>query len=66
MKECTLVKRFMKKGRVNVNANKRSEGLRSVMVDKHICWICQEVMSNEALVLGHYKKHMRQVGEDDP
>ena len=48
-------------------ANNRSEGLRSVMITSgHICWICQEVMSSEALLLRHYKKHMRQVGEDDP
>ena len=47
-------------------ANNRSEGLQSVMITSgHICWICQEVMSSEALLLRHYKKHMRQVGEDD-
>ena len=28
-------------------------------VEKHSCWICQEELSSEALLLEHYDKHMR-------
>ena len=27
-------------------------------VEKHICWICQEELSSEELLLGHYENHM--------
>ena len=27
-------------------------------VEKHICWICQEELSSETLLLGHYENHM--------
>ena len=30
----------------------------SGQVEKHICWICQEEFSSEALLLGHYENHM--------
>ena len=33
-------------------------------VEKHSCWICQEEMSSEALLLEHYENHMRYVTED--
>ena len=26
---------------------------------KHSCWICQEELSNEGLLLEHYENHMR-------
>ena len=32
--------------------------LHSGHVEKHICWICQEELSSEALLLGHYENHM--------
>ena len=35
------------------------QGPQSGHVEKHICWICQEEMSSEALLLEHYENHMR-------
>ena len=37
---------------------------RSVIMEKHSCWICQEEMSSEALLLQHYESHMRHVCDD--
>ena len=39
--------------------------LQSVINEKHSCWICQEEMSSEALLLQHYEHHMTYVCEDD-
>ena len=36
---------------------------RSV-IEKHRCWICQEEMSSEALLLQHYENHMTHVCDD--
>ena len=33
----------------------------SVIIEKHSCWICQEEMSSEALLLQHYEHHMTYV-----
>ena len=38
---------------------------QSVINEKHSCWICQEEMSSEALLLQHYEHHMTYVCEDD-
>ena len=38
---------------------------QSVITEKHSCWICQEEMSSEALLLQHYEHHMTYVCEDD-
>ena len=40
--------------------------LPSASIEKHSCWICQEEMSSEPLLLRHYENHMRHVGEDSP
>ena len=37
---------------------------RSVIIEKHSCWICQEEMSSEALLLQHYENHMTYVFDD--
>ena len=37
---------------------------RSVIIEKHSCWICQEEMSSEALLLQHYENHMTHVSDD--
>ena len=37
---------------------------RSVIIEKHSCWICQEEMSSEALLLQHYENHMTHVCDD--
>ena len=47
------------------SGNNSMEGLQSVIFEKHSCWICQEEMSSEALLLQHYENHMRNIGEDD-
>ena len=36
-----------------------------IIIEKHSCWICQEEMSSEALLLQHYEHHMTYVCEDD-
>ena len=36
-----------------------------IIIEKHSCWICQEEMSSEALLLQHYEHHMNYVCEDD-
>ena len=38
---------------------------QSVINEKHSCWMCQEEMSSEALLLQHYEHHMTYVCEDD-
>ena len=40
------------------------EDQQSDITEKHSCWICQEEMSSEALLLQHYENHMRHVAED--
>ena len=37
---------------------------QSVIIEKHSCWICQEEMSSEALLLQLYQNHMRHAAED--
>ena len=37
---------------------------RLVIIEKHSCWICQEEMSSEALLLQHYENHMTHVCDD--
>ena len=32
--------------------------LHSGHVERHLCWICQEKFSSEALLLNHYANHM--------
>ena len=32
--------------------------VHSSHVEKHICWICQEELSSEALLVSHYENHM--------
>ena len=46
-----------------VNGNFSIEDRQSAIVEKHSCWICQEEMSSEALLLQHYKSHMRLSGD---
>ena len=36
-----------------------------VIFENYSCWICQEEMSSEALLLEHYENHMTYVCEDD-
>ena len=36
-----------------------------VIFENYSCWICQEEMSSEALLLQHYENHMISVCEDD-
>ena len=33
----------------------------SLIIEKHSCWICQEEMSSEAVLLQHYEHHMTYV-----
>ena len=42
-----------------------SETGNSGITENHSCWICQEEMSSEALLLEHYENHMRRVEEND-
>ena len=37
---------------------------QSVIIEKHSCWICQEEMISEALLLQHYENHMTHVCDD--
>ena len=37
---------------------------RSVIIEKHSCWICQEEMGSDALLLQHYENHMTLVCDD--
>ena len=37
---------------------------QSPILEKHSCWICQEEMSSESLLLQHYENHMRHVADD--
>ena len=45
--------------------DKRKEGVKSVIIEKQSCWICQEEISSQALLLRHYENHMRHVAEED-
>ena len=47
------------------SGNNSTEGLESAIFEKHSCWICQEEMRSEELLLQHYENHMRNIGEDD-
>ena len=43
----------------------RNSSINDQQLDKHSCWICQEEMSSESLLLlQHYENHMRHVSED--
>ena len=39
----------------------RIEDQRSDIIERHTCWICQEEMGNESLLLQHYENHMRYI-----
>ena len=39
----------------------RIEDQRSDIIERHTCWICQEEMSSESLLLQHYENHMRYI-----
>ena len=45
--------------------DKRKEGVQSVIIEKQSCWICQEEISSQALLVQHYENHMRHVAEED-
>ena len=45
--------------------DKRKEGVQSVVIEKQSCWICQEEISSQTLLLRHYENHMRHVAEED-
>ena len=47
------------------SGNNSMEGLQSTIFEEHSCWICQEEMSSEALLLQHYGNHMRYIPEGD-
>jgi len=38
---------------------------QSATTEKHSCWICQEEMSSETILLQHYENHMIRVYEED-
>ena len=45
----------------------RNSGIKNQQPDfteKHSCWICQDEMRSESLLLQHYENHMRHVAED--
>ena len=45
----------------------RNRGIKNQQLDfteKHSCWICQDEMRSESLLLQHYENHMRHVAED--
>ena len=45
----------------------RNSGIKNQQLDfteKHSCWICQEEMRSESLLLQHYENHMTHVAED--
>ena len=42
----------------------RNSSINDQQLEKHSCWICQEEMSSESLLLQHYENHMRRVAED--
>ena len=44
--------------------NSGMEDQESGIIEKHSCWICQEEMSSESLLLQHYENHMTYVAED--
>ena len=44
--------------------NSCMEDQQSVITEKHSCWICQEEMGSEALLLQHYENHMSNVAKD--
>ena len=39
----------------------RIEDQPSDIIERHTCWICQEEMSSESLLLQHYENHMRYI-----
>ena len=45
--------------------DKCKEGVQSAIIEKQSCWICQEEISSQALLLRHYENHMRHVAEED-
>ena len=45
-------------------ANSGMEDQQPDVIKEHSCWICQEELSSEYLLLQHYENHMRHVGED--
>ena len=50
---------------VTNNSLTQSETGNSGITENHSCWICQEEMRSEVLLLEHYENHMRHVDEDD-
>ena len=44
--------------------NSGMEDQQSDIIERHSCWICQEEMSSESLLLQHYENHMRHVADD--
>ena len=44
--------------------NSGMEVKQSVITKKHSCWVCQEEMGSEALLLQHYENHMSHVAKD--
>ena len=45
--------------------DKCKEGVESAVIEKQSCWICQEEISSQALLVQHYENHMRHVAEED-
>ena len=46
------------------NGNSDMEIPQTDIIEKHSCWVCQEEMNSEVLLLQHYESHMRHVVED--
>ena len=46
-------------------ADNKIQDQRSAIIEELSCWICQEEMRSEALLLQHYKNHMINIPEDD-
>ena len=46
-------------------ADNRIQDQRSAIIEELSCWICQEEMRSEALLLQHYKNHMINIPDDD-
>ena len=44
--------------------NTAMENLQPDIIEKHSCWVCQEEMNSEALLLQHYENHMINIPED--
>ena len=61
------VLRDRKRARSNIRAGLTNSTLSQRETrnsEKHSCWICQEEMRSESLLLQHYENHMRRVAED--